>query len=314
MTGEWARRNPVIVGERQDLHVEAVVEACRHRGFDVSLVDVSTLEDRSFTYLDGEWLIGGEAFSEDQPVRRGWIRRLAPPTWRTGTQAETHEAVVRTSWLALLAGWLSSPSVQWLTAFRRLLAAENKIVQLDAVRRLGMRVPHTVLTNDLNELIDSFDEVIVKPLGPSQFLASPEDMRVVYATRMSTADMASDELASAPFLLQERIAACRHVRVVTVGGSAWVAGLDAADLPDDWRVHVPAHSSFVPAECEEVVQAAVRAATALDVHFSSQDWIVDTAGESVFLDLNPAGQWLFLPDELAQSVTGALADWLTGSR
>jgi hypothetical protein len=32
----------------------------------------------------------------------------------------------------------------------------------------------------------------------------------------------------------------------------------------------------------------------------------------VFIDLNPGGQWLFLPTDIAAEVTGALASWLTG--
>jgi hypothetical protein len=49
---------------------------------------------------------------------------------------------------------------------------------------------------------------------------------------------------------------------------------------------------------------------ALGVGYSSQDWIEDVDGAHYFLDLNPGGQWLFLP--FADEVTAAIADWLGG--
>jgi hypothetical protein len=51
----------------------------------------------------------------------------------------------------------------------------------------------------------------------------------------------------------------------------------------------------------------------MGVAYSSQDWIDDGAPEPAFIDLNPAGQWLFLPESIAGAVTEAIAAHLTGS-
>ena len=87
---------------------------------------------------------------------------------------------------------------------------------------------------------------------------------------------------------------------------------DAADLPLDWRADEGAHSSFRPGSYPAIGDRAVALAARLGVGYSSQDWIIDSAGNSTFLDLNPAGQWLFLPEQTACAVTGAIAGWLTG--
>ena len=50
-------------------------------------------------------------------------------------------------------------------------------------------------------------------------------------------------------------------------------------------------------------------ADALKVGYSSQDWVVGE-GQPYFLDLNPGGQWLFLPDPTSADVTEAIAAWL----
>lgn len=47
----------------------------------------------------------------------------------------------------------------------------------------------------------------------------------------------------------------------------------------------------------------------MNVGYSSQDWVETGAGK-YFLDLNPSGQWLFLPAPVSVEVTNALAAWL----
>jgi hypothetical protein len=60
-----------------------------------------------------------------------------------------------------------------------------------------------------------------------------------------------------------------------------------------------------------VQQVALGLAVSLGLGFSSQDW-VETADGYWFLDLNPSGQWLFLPELVAHPVTSAVAAWLGG--
>src|SRR5919108_2675978 len=54
------------------------------------------------------------------------------------------------------------------------------------------------------------------------------------------------DLAAAPFLLQERLKAEQHLRIVTVIDRAWVCELEAGGLPLDWRTTESAHRSFFP--------------------------------------------------------------------
>jgi len=44
-----------------------------------------------------------------------------------------------------------------------------------------------------------------------------------------------------------------------------------------------------------------------------QDWIVDEADTAWFVDGNPAGQWLFLPEPVGAAVTERIAEWLVSN-
>ena len=133
----------------------------------------------------------------------------------------------------------------------------------------------------------------------------------MFATAVPVRALTARALSPAPFLIQEHLHAARHRRVVTVARRVWSGVLDASDLPLDWRSEPAAHHSFrVDDPPLEVANGAAAIAQRLDLGYSSQDWVETKNGEHVLLDINPAGQWLFLPTKIADAVTEALANWL----
>lgn len=304
----------ILVGERGDPHVEAVAELLPARG--TVVIDATTLSDglRSLDPVRTVLVdvVGSTVDVSSGRHARGWLRRLAPAGWDHGTVLGGHDAAVLSSRLVLLAALLRDPSLTLVTPVDELFAAENKLVQYRAACETGIRYPTTLISGNVVDLAERLGEpFVLKPLGPGNF----EDhlrQNVVYVRPVFAADVAGAGLLDAPFLAQRLIRAKAHLRVVTVHDQAWVTELDGTELPVDWREHRPAHRAFkVSNGWTEVENAAVQLAAHLGVGFSSQDWVVDNDGPA-FLDLNPGGQWLFLPDSVTTSVARALADWLAG--
>lgn len=190
--------------------------------------------------------------------------------------------------------------------------AENKLVQLAVARHLGIHTPRTCVVGHRDLIPVSFgSRVVVKPLGPGAFTSDAGDLQVVFARLLDRDTPELDALGAAPFLIQECLEPEAHLRIVTVDERAWVFLLDApSEL--DWRENDDAHHSFRPTGNHADVSVQALAITgALDVGYSSQDWIVTRDGSVRFIDLNPGGQWLFLPESGAAEVSAAIAAWLT---
>jgi hypothetical protein len=303
----------VIVGREDDPHAGAVATAIERDGTPVVLLDVERLStadiivDRAHVALadDAGRLI-------DLSGGRGWLRRLAPEDWRDHGTPGSHEAVVRSAWVSALVTVARLAGLTWLSPLDVLFTAEDKLTQQRACNALGIPTPHTVLVTRPSHIPDALgDWLVVKPVAAGHFRDASGDGRVVHATGMHRSDQRLELLAGAPFLVQRRITARAHLRVVTVANEIWVCELDADDRPLDWRADEAAHSSFRAAARPEVAAMAAALATSMGVGYSSQDWIVDQDGLAHFLDLNPAGQWLFLPDAIASATTEAIALWLT---
>jgi hypothetical protein len=304
------RRAALLVGDPADPHLHAVAELIPAERRVV--VDASTLRPGIVSVSPGETVLesvaGVRIRVAGDPVR-GWIRRLAPAGWNRGTTLGSHEAAVMAARMALIAAIIRDPRIDWLTPVDNLYAAENKIVQYRAAEAAEIRIPKTLVCAEPAHVVDELgDTFILKPLGPGNFELGGKQ-HVVYVAEHRVDDIRDTDLFTAPFLAQSVVRAKSHLRVVTVQGEAWVAELDGEDLPMDWRSHGPAHSSFRPAVWPAVAANAVELAASLSLGMTCQDWMVDDEGP-VFTDINPGGQWLFLPSDVAQPATQAVARWL----
>ena len=302
----------LIVGSEEDPHVQVVEHRVAAAGKSAIVVDASSLAAAGFSVTPATITLAprSDAPRVLRAPARGWCRRLAPAEWYGTARLGSRDAAVKSAWLALTSALGDCAHVEWLSTPGAIIRAENKLVQYAAATEIGIPIPRTVVASDVSSVEEDVGaSFVVKPLGAGQFRSGDREF-AVFATEKTANDNALKDLGGAPFIAQERIQAVRHLRVVTVGDEAWVSALDARDLPLDWRTSAPAHAAFVACRAPSVGQDAVRLTKALDIRFSSQDWI-ESRDAYRFLDLNPAGQWLFLPTEVASAVTDAIADWLS---
>lgn len=307
--------NSVIVGDAADSHVEAVTRAMRARGSAPSLVvDASKLVAGRYLLTETSLAVDG-ARVDLNGGGTGWLRRHAPTGWGAGTVTGSLDAVRRRSFLTLIASISRLGNRDWLTGLDAMLAAEDRLHQLQVARRLGLRTPRTVVASCGDDARATLgDRFIVKPLGTGYY-HTDDGPRAVFTTMLSERDLGKVDFADAPFIAQELVDTVGHVRVVTVRGRAWVASLEADGRPLDWRAQPEAHEQWVATPNAPVANAALALADALNVGYSSQDWLLDSTSDTpIFIDLNPGGQWLFLPSDVAGPVTDAIARHLIGDK
>lgn len=270
------------------------------------IIDAQAILERPVT-------IGPEQITVDRvdvSPGRGWLRRLAPEGWAAELHDAGIEAVSRSAAVSALASIARDDRFAWLTALDHLGGAENKPFQYQRASASGVPVPEWIVTTDDVD-VPRAGSWIAKPLGPGSFVDDRGNGRVV-PTKIADLE-APGTIAKVPFVLQRLVPARNHARVVTVGPDAWSATLPADGLPIDWRTSASAHFGFtsVPAP-DRVHELALAVAGSTNVGYSAQDWIEDTSGNWWFIDLNPAGQWLFLPKCVSSAVTAAIARHLDG--
>jgi hypothetical protein len=301
----------LIIGDRGDSHVQAVMSAIDSRAGSAPLVlDAPALErDGFFVDLDRVLHNGADVSLHDGGS--GWLRRYAPTAWGTGSVAGSRDAVTKRAFLSLIGSITRLGNRRWLTTLDAMLNSEDRLVQLQAARALNIRIPDTIVTSDPNDAVARLGpSFLVKPLSGGYFWTD-DGPRAVFTSRLDADEATRVDFAAAPFVAQEHLHVITHLRVVTVRDRAWVGGLTGHDRPLDWRQQDEAHFAWQPVEDDEACDGALRLAKSLGVGYTSQDWIRDAEGVA-FLDLNPGGQWLFLPPAVSDPVTDAIAQFLRG--
>lgn len=292
----------LIVGDRQDPHVDAVLRVV---GTPVSVIDAGSFASQPLTLTKNGLEVDGTLIAG-----RGWIRRLAPTTWVVSDDDATVESARRSAGLSTLAAVLHDERITWLSPIGALGVTENKPFQYRLAADAGAPVPEWLVTTDPTRAPRDAGWV-TKPLGPGGLL-SETGATIVPTTAFRPEHRSA--LSHAPFLLQRSVEARMHARVVTVCTNVYSASLDARGLPLDWRLSEDAHRSFTPRPVPDNIAAlALAVAHTAGLGYSAQDWIRGVDDRWWFVDLNPAGQWLFLPEPTASKISRAIANFLTGA-
>jgi glutathione synthase/RimK-type ligase-like ATP-grasp enzyme len=253
------------------------------------------------------------AFSD---ICAAWYRRSRNLYMGAVTRtSEKLDDYVKAQSTATVVAVCASLQTLWVSHPFKLRQGEVKARQLAEASRAGLKIPHTLISNDparAAEFVGALGETecAIKPLIAIG-VTDEQGYRLPLTTTLP-AGHALDSLALAPTMLQPYVDKAFELRCVVIGDSIFCAKLDSqADEKSrvDWRGGDPAHEVF---ELPEHVEASIhRLMDGFGLNFASLDMIVTPEGEYVFLELNPNGQWLWLEYELGLPLVSAMGDLLT---
>ena len=263
----------------------------------------------------------GAQVSADE-VRAVWARKLWTPRMEADLDERFREMCVRES-VAAFEGFLDAlHAARWVNDIQRERAAENKQRQLRLAAAAGLRIPRTLVTNDPAAARQFFDKtegrMVAKLLRPLT-VSMNADSDFVYTSRVNAEDLAAAEtLRHSPMVFQELIPKARELRIAWVDGEAFTGALDASCTSHgqtDWRRAAPEECHWQRGELPAEVASGLRSLMSeLGVVFGAIDLICTPAGEHVFLEVNPAGEWGMLERDLNLPISEAIAGALLNDK
>lgn len=206
----------------------------------------------------------------------------------------------------------------WVNPLAAVLAADDKLGQLHLARRLGFRVPRTLVTNDPDEVRVFYaacgGDVILKTFR--RLAAETENgERVILTSRLRPEHLAElERVRLAPCLLQEYVPKAVELRVTIVGGRVLAVEIHSQRSPlsqDDYRRYDLDHTPYVPVTLPPQLEAGCRRlADDYGLPLAAVDLIRRSDGEYVFLEINTSPQFLWIQDLTGLPVREAVADLL----
>lgn len=252
-----------------------------------------------------------------------WLRRPGRPVIPEDVDPNDRVFAYREC-TAFLAGLqrLAGEGAFWVNPLSGFARANLKIEQLRSAARNGFRIPETLMSNSPAE-IRSFlqtrpGRVIYKPFFPFSW-KSDDSQATLFCSPVSPDDLPEDPvLAAAPGIFQSLVEKAYEIRVTAMGNRLFAVKICSQEVPSarmDWRAaleHVRLEIMALPAPVAKTCRAVMRD---LGIVFGCFDLIVTPAGDYVFLEVNEAGAFLWLEEQLPDlPLTDAFCEFLCGSR
>ncbi len=219
-------------------------------------------------------------------------------------------------------GMLASLKAFRVDHVRNIRHAENKQLQLQAARDLGLDTPRTLTTNDpaaVRDFANSCEGGIVTKMLSSFAVYDEGKELVVFTNPVKPEDLADlSGLNLCPATFQELLPKSLELRVTVVGYRVMTAALDSkvserathdwrrdgVNMIQDWRPYE------LPLELEEKI---LRLMDYFSLNYGAIDIILTPDGRHVFLELNPSGEFFWLEQTPGLPISQAIAELLLGN-
>lgn len=205
----------------------------------------------------------------------------------------------------------------WLNKVQAIRNAENKIYQLLLAKKIGFKIPDSLITNQVDDALNFYrnqqQECIIKPIKTGLVTADGDDEAIIFTSKVEITEENAQRIKTCPVYLQKLIKKKGDVRVTVVGNKLFAALIHSQDFEQsktDWRRadHPLPHSQivlphFIESMCLELTNE-------LSLNFAAIDFILDENDDFIFLEINPNGQWAWIERRLGYDISGEITKLL----
>lgn len=189
----------------------------------------------------------------------------------------------------------------WINPYDAARNADQKPMQLQLAQRSGLKIPETLVSNRpeaIRAFIDRHPSVIHKPLIGAAWEENDKTLST-YTARVRPEDLPGDALLrAAPGIFQAQVKKQFEVRAQFFGASCFALKIDPSKIEYgelDWRLHQ--HGDMTDGSVtlpDDVYQACLNQLRNLGLVAGAFDFIVTPDDEWIYLEVNEAGQFIFV--------------------
>lgn len=311
----------LILTSDKDLTADFLIVELINRGLPYFRLNAEELTEADFHFAMAENTVQREVtvgtrtvvLSEVDAV---WYRRALHPGY-TASLSRSESVFVAGELRHLALGLVMNPDVIWVNPIDKVSVAELKVYQLQIAQQLGFRVPRTVISRDAKVLrtfaAGNETGTICKPIFHGLLAGESADYSI-YTRRVTAESIDAANVKICAAFLQEEIPRKSDVRATFIGPHCFVADIEGDPSLVDWR-DPDVSVSYTASSLNQEVEAMCRAMLAkLGLNYGAFDFVRTPAGDLVFLEINPTGEWAWLEDSLGFPMREAFIQLFYGDR
>lgn len=304
----------LVLATPRDEHAQTVLVELSKMGAQARLIDLSEFPQRMALAM--RYSNGGHRFSFGCDQSGLDLDDCGAIWWRRPQSSEISPDIARMShrhfaltectealtglWHALDAFWINEPA--------RDMVAHRKSFQLRVAQEVGLEVPDTLITNCPSEAHAYIsrrgsDRVIYKAFSGTE--QEWRETRVVKDDELALID----NVRYAPVIFQEYVDADVDLRITVIGDEVFPAAIHSRESAYKFDFRMDMGNARVEATelPDDVERKLLMLMKRLGLVYGAIDMRRTADGRHVFLEINPAGQWLFIEHQTRQPIASSLA-------
>ncbi|MEH2410032.1 MvdD family ATP-grasp ribosomal peptide maturase [Nostoc sp.] len=249
-----------------------------------------------------------------------WYRRIAIGSRiPTTMDKQMRQASIQESRVTIQ-GMIASIQGFHLDPLPNIRRAENKQLQLQVARKIGLDTPRTLTTNNPQAVKQFAQEckqgMITKMLSSFAIYDEQGQEKVVFTNPVTSEDLDNlDGLRFCPMTFQEKIPKALELRTIIVGRRVLTAAVDSQALDKaryDWRKQgialLDAWQLYtLPQDVEDKL---LKLMAEFGLNYGAIDIILTPDGRHIFLEVNPVGEFFWLERTPGLPISQAIAQVL----
>jgi MvdD pre-ATP grasp domain/RimK-like ATP-grasp domain len=311
----------LIISTEKDDHTQAILRYLKRDSVEVHVLDLSMFPRRmqlSINYRKNEanlnYLRDGHNNISLSSCKIVWWRRPQPLEIHPEMTNSAHRYFATNECQEALSGLWLGLDAKWINHPTRTEEAALKSYQLKVAQRVGLETPVTLITNSPEEAEEFITKHGINDTVYKAFSATEQNWR---ETRLVKPEELSllDNLRFAPVIFQEYVPAQLDLRITIVGEDIFAASIYSQETSYkvDYRMDLSSariEPYGLPKDIADLLRTLMHR---LGLIYGAVDMRLTPDGRFVFLEINPAGQWMFIEEYTKQPVTETFAKLLSQS-
>jgi MvdD family ATP-grasp ribosomal peptide maturase len=315
----------IITHSQDNESIPMVMQAIADRGgkafrFDTDKFPTQVQLDVYYGKNERLILTDGEQQLDLHAVSAVWYRRIAIAAQiPTTMDAQLRQASVQESRVTIQ-GMIASIRGFHLDHIPYIRRADNKQLQLQVAREIGLDTPRTLTTNNpiaVKQFAEECEQgIITKMLSSFAIYDEQGEEKVVFTNPVTAEDLEHLEgLRFCPMTFQEKIPKALELRTTIVGKQIFTAAVDSQALAKaqyDWRRQgVALLEAWQPYQLPEDVESKLLKLMAeFGLNYGAIDILLTPDNRHVFLEVNPVGEFFWLERCPGLPISQAIAELL----
>lgn len=318
----------VLFSQLNDVHAEKICSELSKLGAESYRIDAEKILDLQIKFSNDHFTLNcnGEEFLQNE-ITSVFLRRK-PSSKDFGTEGVGLSAnpdkyiLLQKEALFQDAFFSFSLNSRLYNDFRAASAISGKAIQHQLARRLGFKVPAT-LVGGKNNAVANFikncwsqgKDACSKPLSPA-YLVIDDELYTRYTEKVDrNLDLTTEDFESCPMIFQEYVDKDYELRITVCDEEAIAIRIDSQCASEgtevDWRKYnIPKTPHFEHSIDDRLRAKLVEFNRVAGLRFSCFDIIVTPSGDYYFLETNQSGQWLWLEEITGAEITKMIAQQL----